>query len=234
MQVLLFVGRWRLGLMFAIGASVRVRGAAGDRSPGSIGAFATNADGVWLISANHVLAANGAFLPTADPSHGVYLGEQRVSRTIVFRTLHRAGNRADAAACLLAAPGGFRPVWLPGWKPSPQPFTPPVRARVKIFAAGQERFGVVSHRGAFRVSMRDAGFPGPLGEVEFLDSILVRTADPMFRRPGNSGSLVVTQTGCRPVGLITGTSMEHGSDYVVVSLLAHVLDALGLPGQILV
>ena len=218
--------------MIAIGAPVWVCCAAGDQPPGSVGALAANADGLWLISANHVLAANGARQPMADPSHGVYVRDRRVSRTIVFAPLHRAGNRADAAACLLTPQGDFRPLWPAGWTPRCEPHLPGLRTKVKVFVAGQDRFGVVSHRGSFRVDMQDCGLPVGLGQVEFRDCLLVRTTDPLFKKPGNSGMLVVTAEDCRPVGLVTGTSLEKGSDYVVISLLAHVLDVLGLPEKI--
>lgn len=215
-----------------LGAAVWVRGAAGERRPGTVGAFAANADGLWLLSANHVLAANGAFLPTADPADGVYVGERRVSRTIVYRKLERAGNRADAAACLLDPTAGFRPAWPPDWKLARTPICPPPHTKVKVRVAGLDYSGTVARRGTFRVAMQHSGFPAALGAVEFVDSLLVRAGEG-FARPGNSGALVVT-ADCRPVGLITGTSLEHGGDFVVVSLLRHVLKVLGLPPRIFV
>ncbi|MBY0503889.1 MAG: hypothetical protein K2X03_08260 [Bryobacteraceae bacterium] len=216
----------------AIGAPIWVRDGQGDRPPGKIGAFTTSADGLWLVSANHVLAANGAYLDTLT---GVYTTSGLVSRTVIFAELKPRGNRGDAAACRVAAPPGFRPTWPPGWRPFHEPLCPPRRTPVKIHAGGQDRFAIVVQRGSFRVDLQQAGLPGNLGEVEFADSLLVRTQDPLFLRPGNSGALVVTAgLRCRPVGLITGTSIEHGSDTVVISLLTHVLAALRLPPQILV
>jgi hypothetical protein len=218
-----------------IGAPVHVRGAAGERPPGSIGAYVANADGIWLVSANHVLAGNGLFLPQADPAHGVYAGDRRISRTVVFSHLGRHGNRADAAACLLEGVLDFVPQWPPGWRPNPHPHLPPLRKRVKVFAGGRDCLGVVAAIGNFRVSLRGAGFPGSLGEAEFAGSILVRVLDAGFARPGNSGGLVVTaDAACRPVGLVTGTSIEQGSGTVVVSPLTAVLACLGLSGPILV
>ena len=219
----------------AIGAPVWVHGAAGEHRPGSIGAYVSNADGVWLVSANHVLAANGVFLPQADPRHGVYVGQERISRTVVFSYLRRSGNRADAAACLLARAHSFAPVWPTGWAPSRHPHCPAIRTKVKVSVGGEDRFGTVTRIGTLRVSMKGAGFPCSLGEVEFLDSILVHAVDPAFKRPGNSGLLVVTaDTACRPIGIITGTSLDEGGDYVVVSPLAQTLASLGLPNQILI
>jgi len=210
-----------------VGSRVWVRRGAIDYPPGTVGPLAANAEGVWLVSANHVLAGNGARLP-AD---GVYVDGECMGRTVVFLPLERSGNRADAGACLLAP--HQRPAWPDGWAPTAVPHVPQLRTRVKVFAAGQDRFGVVSHRGVFSVAMQAARLAGGLGQVEFCDCLLVRTPDPLFKRPGNSGSLVVTAADCRPVGLITGTSIEHGSDYVVVSPLAHVLHGLKLSNQIL-
>jgi hypothetical protein len=219
--------------VLAIGAPVWVRGAAGEKRPGSIGAYVANADGIWLLSANHVLAGNGAFLPTADPTHGVYAGDRRISRTVVFSCLERYANRADAAACLLA--DHVVPQWPAGWRPGADPHLPRIKTKVKLFAGGRERFGVVAGIGTFRVRMRHAGFPCSLGEAEFVDSILVKATDPGFERSGNSGALVVTaEAPCRPIGLVIGTSIEQGSGFVVVSPLAQVLECLGLPGRILV
>ncbi len=217
-------------------AGVCVRGAAGERRRGSMGALVETAEGVWLVSANHVLAGNGRFLPTADPTHGVYVDEQRVGRTIAFAHLHRSGNRADAAASLLSAPA--RPVWPAGWVPGAEPFRPSIKTKVKISVDGRDRLAVVTGVGTQHVSMDD--FPGLLGNVEFLDSFLVKVIDAEFARPGNSGGLVVTadaegqQVGCRPVGLVVGTSVEAGSEFVVLSPLGQVLAALGLPQRILV
>lgn len=212
-------------------AGVCVRGAAGERRRGSIAALVETAEGEWLVSANHVLAGNGRFLPTADPAHGVYVNEQRVGRTIAFAHLHRSGNRADAAACLLEAPTA--PVWPVGWLPSPHPFRPSIKTRVKISVEGRDCLGLLAAVGPQRVSMHE--FPGLLGEVEFLDSLLVKVIDAEFARPGNSGGLVVTaEDECRPVGLVIGTSVEAGSDFVVVSPLGPALAALGLPQRILV
>lgn len=216
-----------------IGAAVRVRGAAGERHPGSIGAFAANEEGVWLISANHVLAGNGRYLPTADPQHGVYVGDERVGRTVVFAHLQRRGNLADAAGCRVEATAGFRPKWPAGWSPSAVPHRPRLKTRVRISVDGCDRWGVVRRVGAFRVSMDD--FPGMLGDVEFLNSFLVEAIDAEFARPGNSGGLVVTADNeCQPVGLVVGTSVEAGSNFVVITPIGQVLAALGLPNRIFV
>ena len=210
-----------------VGSPVWVRRGDIDFPRGTVGALATNAAGVWLLSANHVLAGNGSRLPV----DGVYVNGESVSRTVVFTPLQRSGNRADAAACLL--PPATRPHWPPGWTPIAQPHLPPLRTKVKVFAAGQDRFGVVSHRGTSSVAMHQARLAGGLNEVEFCDCLLVRTTDPLFKKPGNSGSLVVTAADCRPIGLIAGTSIEHGSNYVVISLLGQVLHGLKLSNQIL-
>ncbi len=214
-----------------MGSPVSVRGAQGE-IPGSIGTFVRNADGVWLLSANHVLACNGRHLPLADPSHGVYLGTKRVSRTIVFSELKPHGYQADAAACLLDPAAGIVPAWPPGWTPNPNPFTPTANLRVKVSVNGVDAFGTVTGVGTFHVAMGSSNFPCSLDDVEFNGSILVQADDAQFALPGNSGGLIVTADAAgHPIGLITGTNVAH---FVVVSPLAKALADLGLPGQIMV
>ena len=214
-----------------IGSRVSVQCAQGE-IPGAIGAFVRNADGVWLLSANHVLACNGRHLPLAQPSHGVYLGTNRVSRTIVFSELKPSGYQADAAACLLDPAAGIVPAWPTGWTANPNPFTPTVNLRVKVSVNGVDAFGTVTGVGTFHVAMGSSNFPCSLDDVEFNGSILVQADDAQFALPGNSGGLVVTADAAgHPIGLITGTNVAH---FVVVSPLAKALADLGLPGQIMV
>ena len=214
-----------------IGAPVSVRCALGE-IPGSIGAYVRNMDGVWLLSANHVLACNGRHLPLADPSHGVFLGTKRVSRTIIFSELKPHGYQADAAACLLDPAAGIVPAWPPGWTPNPNPFTPTANPRVKVSVNGVDAFGTVTGVGTFHVAMGASDFPCSLDDVEFNGSILVQADDAQFALPGNSGGLVVTADAAgHPIGLITGTNVDRS---VVISPLAKALADLGLPGQIMV
>ncbi len=218
----------------AIGSTLSIVSAAG-RTFGSIGAYVRTAEGVWLLTANHVLACNGRHLPLANQAHGVFLGNQRVSRTIVYRELEPRGCQADAAACLLDPAANVIPAWPTGWNPNPNPYTPPFpppTTRVKVSVNGVDAFGTVTKVGAFRVSMAAAGFPCDLDDVEFTCSLVVQADDAQFARPGNSGGLVVTaDAACHPIGLITGTTVDH---LVVVSPLAKALSDLGLPGQIMV
>lgn len=217
-----------------IGSPVSVRSVTGVIR-GSIGAYVRNEDGVWLLSANHVLACNGRNLPLADPNHGVYLGARRVSRTIVFRELRPHGNQADAAACLLVDPTpGFVAPWPQGWARNPTPFTPTAATRVKVSVNGADAFGIVvsASLDGLRVSMGAGTFPCSLDNVEFSGGILVRADDDQLGRPGNSGGLVVTaDAASHPVGLITG---RNAAGFVVVSPLAKALADLGLPGQLMV
>ena len=214
-----------------IGSPVSVRCAKG-QIPGSIGAYVRNADGVWLLTANHVLACNGRHLPLADPSHGVFLGTKRVSRTIIFSELKPHGYQADAAACLLDPAAGIVPAWPPGWTPNPNPFTPTANPRVKVSVNGVDAFGTVTGVGTFHVAMGASDFPCSLDDVEFNGSILVQADDAQFALPGNSGGLVVTADAAgHPIGLITGTNVDRS---VVISPLAKALADLGLPGQIMV
>jgi len=218
----------------AIGSPVYVVGAQGRLGHGSIGAYVKTHDGVWLVSANHVLARNGRCLPLGDREHGVYLGSKRVSRTVIFKELELHGKQTDSAACLLDPAAGIVPAWPAGWIPNPTPHTPAPETRVKISVDGVDRFGTVEAIGLFRVSMEDADFPGALGQVQFAGSILVR-AEEGFGQPGNSGGLVVTaDSNGHPIGLITGHSSDRGTHYVVVSPLAQVLADLRLPGQLLI
>ena len=214
-----------------IGSTVSVVWPGGN-TVGSIGAYVRTVEGVWLLTANHVLACNGRHLPLANHDHGVFLGSQRVSRTIVYRELEPQRCQADAAACLLDPTANIIPAWPAGWNPNPNPYTPPLNTRVKTSVNGVDAFGMVTHLGAFKVSMSSANFPCDLDMVEFECSILVQADGAQFARPGNSGGLVVTADAAgHPIGLITGTTVGH---LVVISPLAKALSDLGLPGQIMV
>ena len=214
----------------AIGSTVSVVWPGGNTF-GSIGAYVRTVEGVWLLTANHVLACNGRHLPLANRDHGVFLGSQRVSRTIVYRELEPQRCQADAAACLLDPTANIIPAWPAGWNPNPNPYSPSPGDLVKVSVNGVDVFGTVKLLGAFKVSMSSANFPCDLDEVEFTCSIVVQTADARFARPGNSGGLVVTaDAACRPIGLVTGTTMDN---LVVISPLAKALADLGLPGQIM-
>ena len=215
----------------AIGSTLSVVSATGPTF-GSIGAYVSTTEGVWLLTANHVLACNGRHLPLANLNHGVFLRGQRVSRTIIYRELEPRGCQADAAACLLDPTAHVIPAWPAGWTPNPNPYTPTRGDRVRVSVNGVDAFGTVKELGPFRVSMSSSNFPCDLDEVEFTCSIVVQADDAQFARPGNSGGLVVTaDAACRPIGLITGTTIDH---LVVVSPLAKALADLGLPGQIMV
>ena len=214
-----------------IGSTVSVVWPGGN-TVGSIGAYVRTVEGVWLLTANHVLACNGRHLPLANHDHGVFLGSQRVSRTIVYRELEPQRCQADAAACLLDPTANIIPAWPTGWNPNPNPYTPSVGDPVKVSVNGVDVAGTVKDLGAFKVSMSSANFPCDLDMVEFTCSIVVQAADARFARPGNSGGLVVTaDAACRPIGLITGTTIDN---LVVISPLAKALADLGLPGQIMV
>ena len=203
----------------APGAKIWVRGAAGDRPPGSIGAYVRNADGLWLVTANHVIAGNGHFLPTAHPTHGVYAGQVRISRTIVFSALHRYGNQADAAACLIDSAEATRALTVrEGTLTLSQSSNPPKPGTVVTSHKGQGR---IKATGTFQINMKKAGIPN-LAEAEFTNSLLIEPQDTTFAKPGDSGGPVYSKD--KIIGLITGTTSEG----VVVSTIEAVLAALKL------
>lgn len=176
---------------------------------GSIGGFIQSPGGIWLLTANHVIAGNGRLTHFEQPGDGILAGNPPalVSRQVRFIDIDgspAAVNPADAAICVLD-PGlqPVHPLFPASWNMvDGTPARPQKGDTVRFLTrTGQEQAGTVeAPSGVFPVRLN---LSGGVDEAVFGGQILIRASQGSFLRPGDSGSLVVldTPTGTRPLGI---------------------------------
>lgn len=227
------------------GAFLNLR-APRDTPNGTLGCLVETPEGLWGVSASHVLSGNLRYRFTADPQQGIYLGTRRLSRTVIFEPIAAHGNTADAAAFLLD--GRLRPEqgFPPGWTVIADPVRGEVRPGAEVCLLSRQRPipGRVRASDEITVKIGMPGLPdsltgGDLGVAAFASMILVELTDSGFGAPGNSGGLVLHHLGnnrYQPLGLLTGTTVptEGTPASLAVTRLEKALLTLGLPQRIVV
>lgn len=193
-------------------ASDRLSAKAGAPEPrvGCIGAFIKSDDVVWLLTANHVVAGNGSFLPfdAGNPERGVFAGAGRilVSKTVAFSKIRgtEAGG-LDAAVCKLESSDvQLSSVLHAGMKMlEPNPAQPREGAEV-VFRTpeGELRTARIREASAtLNVRMNIGG----LGVVSFPKHLMIEGAEQLIDG-GESGGLVMQRDNGRmqPLGILVG------------------------------
>jgi hypothetical protein len=196
---------------------------------GTLGALVKRGRKRFVLSNNHVLANSNAAQPgDAVVQPGPYDGgkdpKDRIARLTEFVPIRFGGSAANLVDAAIAEPLQAKlvkrdSVWYgrPGATPAPAELNLLVR---KSGRTTQNTRGRVSGLNAsVRVSY------GPSGVALFRNQILIvsLTSQP-FSQGGDSGSLIVTDAGKRPVGLLFAGSASH----TIASPIQAVLSALAV------
>jgi hypothetical protein len=186
---------------------------------GCAGGFVEGNGSRWLLSANHALAGNGAFLDfdPHDVNQGIFAGDAnvRVGRQpsdVRFVRMTDDDGRADAAICRMdgdieLATSLYDEPQAVGAEGA----TPVEDARVHFRTPGGAiRQGRIEEAdGQFGVRM---ALPG-LGLVQFRHHVVIKGDTPLIGG-GESGSMVIQEVDGRlePLGLIVGFPESDGDD----------------------
>lgn len=207
-------------------------GNEGECSAGTIGARVRSGSNVYALSNNHVYALEnsapigsdvlqpGRFdtgCAPIDPAD--VIGQLSSFVTIVFST--GANNRVDAAiaATTTAQVGNATPSNGYG--------TPTSATTAAAVNMAVQKYGRTSSLTKGTITMVNAtvnvGYGS--GTARFVDQIIVESKKP-FIKPGDSGSVLVTNPGASPVGLLFAGN-QNGS-LAVANRIQDVLSALGV------
>jgi hypothetical protein len=194
---------------------------------GTLGAIVTDGATRYVLSNNHVLANENqlaAGAPIYQPGlldHGE-VGADAIARLSRFSALSATKpNRIDCAIAEILAPELIGTALMPkvGKLANPQPI-----AVVEGMAV--EKVGRGSGYSVGRVFDVSAtlvlGYA--MGEISFVDQILIRGTGAAFSEDGDSGALVVDVDSGRATGLLIGGR----GDYSVANHLEDVLAELGV------
>lgn len=202
---------------------------------GSIGAFVRGPTGLWLLTANHVIAGNGALTNFPRATDGVRAGNPPtvVSKEVFWIPVtpgSSADNCADAAICrIMPAFDPEPPLYPPEWSmQTGKPARPAVGDTVQVLARdGIIRTGTVIH--ASRTISLALDLNGTIDNATFQDQIVIQGNAGKFINPGDSGSLVVLRNSAQtfPVGIAFGVAKEPGLTHLTaVSPLETILKGL--------
>jgi hypothetical protein len=193
---------------------------------GTLGAVVARGETRFILSNNHVLA-NENQLPVGAPIYQPGLldhGDPRtdaIARLSHFAPLTPSGpNRVDCAIAEILAPEliGTRVLAKVGKLASPQPIAVVEGMSVEKVGRGS---GYTLGR-AYDVSAT-LTLSYALGDLTFVDQILIRGASGAFSEDGDSGALVVDVDSGRAAGLLIG----GGGEFSIANHLDDVLTELG-------
>ena len=194
---------------------------------GTLGAIVTNGETRYILSNNHVLA-NENQLPVGAPIYQPGLLDHGDASTDAIARLSRftplsstEPNRVDCAIAEILAPELVRAAVMAkvGRLASAQPIA--VIEGMSVEKAGR---GSGYTRGKIFDVSATLTLGYEMGEINFVDQILIRGTDRVFSEDGDSGALVVDADSGRAAGLLIG---GHG-DYSVANHLEDVLTELGV------
>jgi hypothetical protein len=212
---------------------IRSGAATSTNSPGNhigtVGCFARNDHGLWMVSASHVLYGNGRFAPNPN-SRCVWIDtpDQLVGSGVLPTRIRVADTTViDASACLIGVAPDEPRYPTPNRLPMVGvPVRPPVGTQVKILGVGTVG-NVISHPdNIFQMSYSNIPGMGVASGVTMKDQILVAgTIGQPFATPGDSGALVVVQIGnhFQPVGIVIGVEDGDLATQALVTPLDDIL-----------
>lgn len=182
-------------------------GNAGECSAGTIGCRVKHGTDVYALSNNHVYALeNVALIGSEVLQPGLYdtdcnydadnvIGTLYDFEAIVFST--SAGNTIDAAIALTSADE------LDKATPSNGYGTPKSDPAAAVVNQKVQKYGRTTSltKGTVNAINATVNVGYPSGTAQFVDQVIVYARKP-FIKPGDSGSLLVTDPGKAPVGLL--------------------------------
>ena len=206
-------------------------GNEGECSAGTIGARVTNGTDVFALSNNHVYALeNVASIGSMILQPGRYdtncsinsldeLGTLSDFKEIVFSTA--ADNTIDAAIALSSTANLGKATPADGYG---LPMSSPVEALV---GEGVQKYGRTSSltRGVITGINATLNIGYSSGTARFIDQIIVQSNKP-FIKAGDSGSLLVTDPGKSPVGLLSAGN--RSGKFAVANRIDLVLTSFGV------
>lgn len=194
---------------------------------GTFGALVARGGARFILSNNHVLAnENGLPIGSAIYQPGLLdhgdPATDAIARLSQFAPLSAsAPNRVDCAIAEVTDPNlvGAHVMSKVGKLSSDQPFSAVEGMRVEKVGRGTGyTIGTVSDVSA------DVTLDYELGELKFVDQILIRGVSGVFSEYGDSGAIVVDVDSGRATGLLIGGSPE----YSIANHLDDVLTELGV------
>ena len=194
---------------------------------GTLGAIVARGTARFILSNNHVLANENSLPPGSEVyqpgllDHGDPANDA-IARLSQFVSLEKdAPNRVDCAIAEVASPDLVRARVMAkiGKLASDQPFDAAEGARVEKVGrgTGYTTGTVFDVRATVKLVYE-------LGELDFVDQILIRGTGGLFSEYGDSGALVVETAPRHAIGLLIGGS----ADYSVANHLADVLTELNV------
>jgi hypothetical protein len=211
------------------GCSIGFRPEAPDEGllmAGTLGAVVARGEARFILSNNHVLA-NENRLPLGAPIYQPGLldhgdpSTDAIARLSRFTALTPSGpNRVDCAIAEILSPEliGPRVMAKVGKLASPQPIT--VAEGMSLEKVGRGSGYTLGK--AFDVSAT-LTLSYALGDLTFVDQILIRGTSGAFSEDGDSGALVVDADSGRAAGLLIG----GGGQFSIANHLEDVLTELG-------
>ncbi|MDH4231832.1 MAG: S1 family peptidase [Nitrospirota bacterium] len=214
-------------------------------SAGTIGARVTDGVHFYALSNNHVYAlendapqheSNRVLQPglydTGCIAGGNFIGElprDRVSDFFIPINFGTGSNTVDAALALIYADSNGSPM-LGNATPPNGYGTPDSTTADAAIRQAVQKYGRTSQLTAGTVTAINGMITinyGAAGNAAFNNQIIVQSAKP-FIKPGDSGSLLVTKTGLKAVGLLfagdsTGKYAIANDIDTVLTLLSHSL-----------
>ena len=213
----------------AVGVSV----AHEDITAGTLGCFVRTGDGAdAILSNNHVLADEnrasvGDAILQPGPADGGSAPDDVVARLAAFVELQTTGvNRLDAAVATLVEGIDFDPATLPGGQRLDAAVLAPEDADA-VEKVGRTTGHTRGRVAAFNVIGVTVAYDiAPL--LRFDGQIEVHSAgSEPFGRPGDSGSVIYSADGRRPVGLLFAGSDQGGAGNLGVTFANPIGEALG-------
>jgi len=212
----------------------------GPDGAGTLGAFVEDADGLYVLSNNHVLADVNAALPGAPVSQPGDLDRNATRKTLIGvldRFIPISFTRANVVDCAIAEVlhgvkirRRYHRVLRGRKLRAPRPITLDDLGR-RVFKAGRTTgvtFGRITQVEVDRLRV-ELGDDDDLREALFSDQIEVEGDDGRaFSDSGDSGSLIVDRTGTPLALLFCGGPDERGADLTWANVLTTVLAKLGV------
>jgi hypothetical protein len=206
-------------------------GNEGECSAGTIGCRVRNGGNVYALSNNHVYALeNKAAIGSKVLQPGLYDSRCLFNETNVFGTLSKfvpidfsanARNEVDAAIALSSPANLGNATPSNGYGvPKSTTIAPAVRQAVQKYGrtTSLTKGTITAINATVKVSYSS-------GTANFVNQIIVQTRTP-FIGSGDSGSLLVTDPGANPVGLLFAGNTN--GTYSVANTIDAVLGALGV------
>jgi hypothetical protein len=194
---------------------------------GTLTAIVRDNEDLFVLSCNHVLAANG-FVPLGVPIAQPAPADRRpasnnhIAERDRFVKLRGQSNFVDCALARILMPGLVSPR-IPGSSTWLDPQVVDPMEGMRVFKVGKST-GVT--RGVIKKVRQTIPRAFAFGMFVFADQVLIEGEDGKpFADAGDSGSLVIEHATNRATALVSGTDLEG---LTAACPLARVLDELGV------